>query len=95
MSLRIGNPNACKLRLDARGSDAWNARVTVVRELAPELLGLQEIVADEAANPATNGMPSPPRRSPPSLRTAGVRRYRIHNHTEPADIHASLDAPCP
>jgi hypothetical protein len=50
--LKIGNYNAYKLRLDARGSTAWNARVTAVRELAPDILGLQEVVVDEAAIPS-------------------------------------------
>lgn len=49
--LAIGNYNAYKLRLDARGTDAWRARVAAVRELAPDILGLQEIVVDEAAVP--------------------------------------------
>ncbi|MFJ6898236.1 endonuclease/exonuclease/phosphatase family protein [Streptomyces hokutonensis] len=49
--LKIGNFNAYKLSLDARGTDAWNARVTAVRELAPDILGLQEIVVDEDATP--------------------------------------------
>lgn len=44
--LKIGNYNAYKLRLDALGTDAWNARVAAVRELAPDLLGVQEIVVD-------------------------------------------------
>ncbi|MDH6624358.1 endonuclease/exonuclease/phosphatase family metal-dependent hydrolase [Streptomyces sp. LBL] len=51
MTLKIGNYNAYKLGLDARGSAAWNARVTAVRELAPDFLGLQEIVVDEDATP--------------------------------------------
>ncbi|MEV0472111.1 endonuclease/exonuclease/phosphatase family protein [Streptomyces prunicolor] len=49
--LKIGNFNAYRLSLDARGTDAWNARVTAVRELAPDILGLQEIVVDEDATP--------------------------------------------
>ncbi len=49
--LKIGNYNAYKLRLDALGTDAWNARVAAVRELAPDLLGLQEVVVDESATP--------------------------------------------
>ncbi|MFE7272560.1 endonuclease/exonuclease/phosphatase family protein [Streptomyces sp. NPDC057623] len=51
MSLRIANLNAYKLRLDARGSTAWDARVTAVRELAPDLLGVQEVVVDEDETP--------------------------------------------
>ena len=49
--LKIGNYNAYKLCLDARGTDAWNARVTAVRELAPDILGFQEGVVDEDATP--------------------------------------------
>ncbi|QFQ97277.1 endonuclease/exonuclease/phosphatase family protein [Streptomyces phaeolivaceus] len=49
MLLRIGNFNAYKLGLKDRGTDAWKARVTAVRELAPDFLGLQEVVIDEAA----------------------------------------------
>ncbi|MGW4170097.1 hypothetical protein ACWEGX_24670 [Streptomyces chartreusis] len=55
MPLRIGNFNAYKLNIDARGSRAWKARVTAVRELAPDLLGVQEIVVDEANTPASSG----------------------------------------
>ncbi|MDX3435618.1 hypothetical protein [Streptomyces stelliscabiei] len=47
--LTIGNYNAYKLRLDALGTDAWNARVAAVRELAPDLFGLKEVVVDESA----------------------------------------------
>ncbi|MFJ2812153.1 endonuclease/exonuclease/phosphatase family protein [Streptomyces sp. NPDC087294] len=48
---RIANLNAYKLRLDARGGAEWKARVTAVKELEPDLLGLQEVVVDEAATP--------------------------------------------
>jgi len=51
MPLRIGNFNAYKLNIDARGSRAWKARVAAVRELTPDLLGVQEIVVDEANTP--------------------------------------------
>lgn len=51
MTIRAGNFNAYKLRLDARGTTEWNDRVTAVKELAPDLLGLQEVVTDEAATP--------------------------------------------
>ncbi|WP_019062458.1 endonuclease/exonuclease/phosphatase family protein [Streptomyces prunicolor] len=51
--LKIGNYNAYKLCLDARGSTAWLARVKAVQELAPDILGLQEVVVDEAAIPCS------------------------------------------
>ncbi|MCB5908109.1 hypothetical protein [Streptomyces pinistramenti] len=44
---RIANLNAYKLKPAARGSAAWNARATAVREIAPDILGVQEIVVDE------------------------------------------------
>ncbi|MGP8298129.1 endonuclease/exonuclease/phosphatase family protein [Streptomyces inhibens] len=47
--IRIANLNAYKLILDARGSAAWQARVTAVHEIGPHILGLQEIVVDESA----------------------------------------------
>jgi endonuclease/exonuclease/phosphatase family metal-dependent hydrolase len=49
--LKIGNYNAFKLRLDGLGSDAWNDRVAAVRELDPDLLGVQEIVVDAPNTP--------------------------------------------
>ncbi|MEU6379556.1 endonuclease/exonuclease/phosphatase family protein [Streptomyces sp. NPDC046909] len=51
MLLKIGNYNAYKLRLDALGTAAWNARVAAVRELDPDLLGIQEIVVDTPNTP--------------------------------------------
>lgn len=51
MTIGAGNFNAYKLRLDARATTEWNDRVTAVQELAPDLLGLQEVVVDEAATP--------------------------------------------
>ncbi|MFF7413249.1 endonuclease/exonuclease/phosphatase family protein [Streptomyces lydicus] len=47
--MRIANLNAYKLKLDARGSAAWQARVTAVHEIGPHILGLQEVVVDESA----------------------------------------------
>lgn len=49
--LKIGNFNAYKLRLDARGSAAWRHRVAAVQELDPDILGVEEIVVDEAETP--------------------------------------------
>ncbi|NEB01886.1 endonuclease/exonuclease/phosphatase family protein [Streptomyces sp. SID13726] len=49
--LTIGNYNAFKLRLDGRGTDAWKARVAAVRELDPDILGVQEIVVDAPNTP--------------------------------------------
>ncbi|MDO0936546.1 endonuclease/exonuclease/phosphatase family protein [Streptomyces sp. DG2A-72] len=51
MAILIGNYNAYKLKLDARGSTAWCTRVKAVQEFGPDLLGLQEVVVDEAATP--------------------------------------------
>ncbi|MET7799082.1 hypothetical protein [Streptomyces decoyicus] len=47
--MRIANLNAYKLKLDARGSAAWQARVTAIHEIGPHILGLQEVVVDESA----------------------------------------------
>ncbi|MCX5604858.1 endonuclease/exonuclease/phosphatase family protein [Streptomyces phaeochromogenes] len=46
-TIRIANLNAYKLRLEARGTTAWKDRVTAVREIDPDVLGLQEVVVDE------------------------------------------------
>lgn len=51
MSIRLGTFNTYKLQLDARGSTAWQARVTAIRELTPDLLAIQEVVVDDAATP--------------------------------------------
>jgi endonuclease/exonuclease/phosphatase family metal-dependent hydrolase len=46
--IRIGNLNAYKLGPEeVRASTAWDARVQAVKDMAPEILGLQEIVVDE------------------------------------------------
>jgi endonuclease/exonuclease/phosphatase family metal-dependent hydrolase len=46
-TIRIANLNAYKLSLGARGTVAWKNRVTAVREIDPDVLGLQEVVVDE------------------------------------------------
>ncbi|MFF0125785.1 endonuclease/exonuclease/phosphatase family protein [Streptomyces mirabilis] len=48
---RIGNFNAYKLSIAAQGSSAWKARVAAVRELNPDLLGIEEIVVDAPSTP--------------------------------------------
>ncbi|MFE9407346.1 endonuclease/exonuclease/phosphatase family protein [Streptomyces sp. NPDC006704] len=50
-TVRIANLNAYKLNKTARGTAAWKARVTAVQEIAPAILGLQEVLVDEAAAP--------------------------------------------
>ncbi|MFG2716914.1 endonuclease/exonuclease/phosphatase family protein [Streptomyces sp. NPDC048416] len=47
-TVRLANLNTYKLRLADRGTAAWRARVQTVREIAPDVLALQEIVVDEA-----------------------------------------------
>ncbi|MGW2229543.1 endonuclease/exonuclease/phosphatase family protein [Streptomyces formicae] len=48
---RIANFNAYKLTPSTRGTSSWAARVTAIQEIAPDILGLQEIVIDESATP--------------------------------------------
>jgi endonuclease/exonuclease/phosphatase family metal-dependent hydrolase len=50
--LRIASLNAHKLRLDSLSSPAWAARVTTIREIAPDILCVQEVVVDEAEPPS-------------------------------------------
>lgn len=51
--MRIANLNAYKLRLNDRGTAGWQDRVTAIRELNPDILGLQEVRVDEDNDPAT------------------------------------------
>jgi endonuclease/exonuclease/phosphatase family metal-dependent hydrolase len=50
-TVRIANLNAYKLTRRARGTAAWQARVTTVQEIAPDILSLQEVIVDEAGIP--------------------------------------------
>ncbi|KUO04823.1 endonuclease/exonuclease/phosphatase family protein [Streptomyces caeruleatus] len=45
---RIANLNAYKLTPATRGTSSWNARVTAIQEIAPDILALQEVVIDES-----------------------------------------------
>ncbi|GAB7185757.1 endonuclease/exonuclease/phosphatase family protein [Kitasatospora sp. NPDC001095] len=45
--VRITNFNAYKLKLTARNTADWRARVTAIREVAPDILTLQEVLVDE------------------------------------------------
>ena len=50
--IRIGTLNAYKLGPEeVRAGPAWDARVRTVTDMAPDILGLQEIVVDEDATP--------------------------------------------
>ncbi|MFJ5733958.1 endonuclease/exonuclease/phosphatase family protein [Streptomyces microflavus] len=51
MTIRLANHNAYRLTPAARGTRSWNARVTTVREIGPDILALQEVVVDERATP--------------------------------------------
>ncbi|MEU4347106.1 endonuclease/exonuclease/phosphatase family protein [Streptomyces sp. NPDC023838] len=50
-TLRIANLNAYKLNKTARDTAAWKARVTTVQEIAPAILGLQEVLVNDASTP--------------------------------------------
>ncbi|MBD0688404.1 endonuclease/exonuclease/phosphatase family protein [Streptomyces sp. CBMA123] len=47
--IRLANLNAYKLHPDDVDTPGWQARVTAIREVAPDILCLQEIVVDENA----------------------------------------------
>ncbi|MQS17379.1 endonuclease/exonuclease/phosphatase family protein [Streptomyces kaniharaensis] len=47
MTIRLANLNAYKLKPVIRGTSSWNARVTAIGEIAPDILALQEVVVDE------------------------------------------------
>ncbi|MDT0321862.1 endonuclease/exonuclease/phosphatase family protein [Streptomyces millisiae] len=49
--MRIANLNAYKLSPTARGSAGWQARITAIREINPDILAVQEVVVDERALP--------------------------------------------
>ncbi|WP_030230305.1 endonuclease [Streptomyces sp. NRRL S-350] len=44
---RIANLNAYKLSPSLVGTASWKARVTAIQEIAPDILGLQEVIVDE------------------------------------------------
>jgi endonuclease/exonuclease/phosphatase family metal-dependent hydrolase len=44
---RLANLNAYKLTPATRGTSAWDARVTAIQEIEPDILALQEVVVDE------------------------------------------------
>ncbi|MEV3857642.1 endonuclease/exonuclease/phosphatase family protein [Streptomyces sp. NPDC050095] len=44
--MRIANLNAYKLSPRDRGTPSWDARVSAIQEIAPDILALQEIVVD-------------------------------------------------
>ncbi|RZD82246.1 endonuclease/exonuclease/phosphatase family protein [Streptomyces albidoflavus] len=50
-TIRVANLNAYKLGRAARGTSCWNARVTAIREVSPDILALQEVVVDEHTTP--------------------------------------------
>lgn len=51
-SIRFANLNAYKLGHSLIGGDSWNARVNTIREIAPDVLALQEVVVDETRPPS-------------------------------------------
>lgn len=46
-TIRLANLNAYKLTPATRGTSEWDARVTAIREIAPDILALQEVVVNE------------------------------------------------
>jgi endonuclease/exonuclease/phosphatase family metal-dependent hydrolase len=44
---RLANLNAYKLTPSSRNTGSWTARVNAIREIAPDILALQEVVIDE------------------------------------------------
>lgn len=51
-TIRLANLNAYKLGHSLIGGDSWKARVTTIREIAPDVLALQEVVVDETQPPS-------------------------------------------
>lgn len=49
--LRIANFNAYKLSPEEVDSKTWESRVIAVREMAPDVLALQEVLVDEGSLP--------------------------------------------
>ncbi|WP_145502626.1 endonuclease/exonuclease/phosphatase family protein [Streptomyces sp. CFMR 7] len=47
MNIRLANLNAYKLGRNTIGTASWNARVTTIGEIAPDILALQEVIVDE------------------------------------------------
>jgi len=47
MTIRLANLNAYKLTPAIRSTSSWNARITAIGEIAPDILALQEVVVDE------------------------------------------------
>ncbi|WP_395297194.1 endonuclease/exonuclease/phosphatase family protein [Kitasatospora hibisci] len=52
--IRIANFNAFKLGLTEHRSARWQARITAIREVTPDILCLQEVVADNTHEPDEN-----------------------------------------
>ncbi|MFD7013994.1 endonuclease/exonuclease/phosphatase family protein [Streptomyces sp. NPDC059928] len=50
--IRLANLNAYKLSHSAIDTPAWQARVTAIKEIQPDVLALQEITVDEKAGPS-------------------------------------------
>lgn len=46
-TLRFASLNAYKLSIRSVGTPAWKARIATIRELAPDVLALQEVLGDE------------------------------------------------
>ncbi|MFF3006696.1 protein phosphatase 2C domain-containing protein [Kitasatospora sp. NPDC057940] len=87
----IANLNAYKLHPRDVGTAGWRARVTAIREVAPDVLCLQEVLVDEDApqDADENGIVEAAKRR--SGTTAGTRRPPPSSSAWPA----SADSPPP
>ncbi|MFI2204703.1 endonuclease/exonuclease/phosphatase family protein [Streptomyces sp. NPDC020192] len=51
-TIRLANLNAYKLSRSAIDTPSWQARVTAIKEIEPDILALQEVIVDEKAAPS-------------------------------------------